>query len=340
MDHSRTIAHAFKRFSALSAFRSALPTAKQLAFPYVLPPSPKPALFTMNIFPPMLRVWRHFAVRSLGDDVDIVGFDCSATLDPRDFPGMRIQKFLNPRYAQKCDNFLHVISRERDVAWICDDDTFITSHAALDVVKRELAVPNTAVVTFEPRQWWEFEIEGRRTKPVGTYCMAMNRRIVSDKERLSFRPADGNNHPSPRREGPGRYDSFDKANETLLLKGYRCAIVDPAEAKACTINYEGLSSAVMLLAYFRTPGETVAFFDAPEKKKWSGNLLFRCLQGVISLHHIHAAAEKLAGKPLPVRSMPSLAELSRIRKDVEPFLREEFSFRKLDENNARLAAEL
>src|SRR5262245_23655207 len=127
MDHVKTIPNAFKRFSIISAVRTALPTLKQLTVPYVLPLSDKPALFTMNIFPPMLRVWHHFATRSLGNDVDIVGFDCSGTLKKRDFPGMRIQKFLNPRYAQKCDNFLHVISKNRDIAWICDDDTFITN---------------------------------------------------------------------------------------------------------------------------------------------------------------------------------------------------------------------
>lgn len=340
MDHVQTVPYAFKRFSILSAFRTGLPTLKHLLFPYVLPPGDTVPLFTMNIFPPMLRVWHHFAKRSLGNDVDMVAFDCSGTLKRRDFPGMKIQKFLNPRYAQKCDNFLHVISRNREIAWICDDDTFITSHAALDIVRREMAVPNTAAVSFEPRKWWEFEFDGKRTQPLGTYCLAMYRPIVSEKEHLSFRPANGNNHPSPLREGPGRYDSFDKANETLLLKGYRCAIVDPAEAKACTINYEGLSAAVMLLAYFRTPERTLAFFEAPEKKKWAGNMLFRCFQGMLSLIAIHAAAEKLTGRTIPVRSLPSQADLDRIRKDVEPFLRSDVSFRKVDENNARLAAEL
>ena len=341
MDHVKLVPYAFKRFSVLSALRTGLPTLRHLAFPTVLPPSDRVALFTMNIFPPMLRVWHHFTMRSIGNDVDVVAFDCSGTLNPRDFPGMTVQKFINPRYAQKCDNFLHVISRNRSIAWICDDDTFITSHAALDIVKREMAVPNTAAVSFEPRKWWEFDINGKRTPPLGTYCLALNRAIVSEKEHLSFRPADGNTHPSLIRNGAvGRFDSFDKANETLLKNGYRCHIVDAEEAKACTINYEGLSAAVMLLAYFKTPEQTCAFFEGPAKEKWSGNMLFRCFQGMLSLVAIRKAAEILEGRPIPVRSLPTMETLARIRKDVEPHLRSDCHFRKVDENNARLAAAL
>lgn len=341
MDHVKLVPYAFKRFSVLSALRTGLPTVKHLLLPRVLPASDRVALFTMNIFPPMLRVWHHFAMRSVGKDVDIVAFDCSGTLDPRDFPGITVQKFINPRYAQKCDNFLHVISRNRAVAWICDDDTFITSHTALDIVQREMAVPNTAAVSFEPRKWWEFEFDGKRQAPLGTYCLALNRSIVSEKEHLSFRPADGNPHPSLiHGRNVGRFDSFDKANETLLKKGYRCVIVDPEEAKACTINYEGLSAAVMLLAYFQRPEDTLAFFENPAKEKWRGNMLFRCFQGLLSLVAIRAAAEKLKGGAIPVRSMPSLEALTRIRKEVEPYLRNDCNFLKVDENNARLAAAL
>src|SRR5258708_963087 len=101
----------FKRFSVQMAFKTALPTLGYYMKRTPLPASRKPALFTMNILPPMMTVWHHCMRKYLGDRVDTVIFDCSGGLDPREFPGARVQKFLNFYAATKSQEFLDHIAK-------------------------------------------------------------------------------------------------------------------------------------------------------------------------------------------------------------------------------------
>src|SRR5438105_15853083 len=110
----------------------------------------------MNILPPMMTVWHHCARKYVGDAVDMVIFDCSGRLDPAEFPGARVQKFLNLYAATKSDEFLRHVARRRRIGWICDDDMFLLDAAAGDIVERELAVPNTASISCRPREWRHF----------------------------------------------------------------------------------------------------------------------------------------------------------------------------------------
>src|SRR3989344_4398915 len=87
--------YSFKRFSVVSALGTALPSALYSLRRPSLPQSPKTALFTMNILPPLFTVWWHFAKRAIGERADIVVFDCSGKLNEQEFPGVMIQKFVN-----------------------------------------------------------------------------------------------------------------------------------------------------------------------------------------------------------------------------------------------------
>ncbi len=340
-DYSTFLTDSFKLFSLKTAPRTALPTLRHFVFPHVLAKSDKPVLVTMNILPALMTVWHHFALRSIGDRADIVIFDCSGRLKQNDLPGTYVQPFLNLYAATKVDIALRSFAKNRRSVWICDDDVLLTGKESFDSMMRELQVPNTACVTMEPRDWWQFEMNGQRIAPAGTYCLAINRDIVCDKEHLSFKPTDGNEHPSLIPGRPvKRYDTFDKANEILLQKGYRCAAIDEMTRKNCTIGYDGLSGAVMLLYRFKTPDETMAYLEEPSNEAWGGTILFRVLNGMLAIDTLSEAAEKISGASQRPHALPSRSELQKLRQSREKFLREGLSFTLLDENREELFARL
>lgn len=321
--YHQLLQYAFKRFSVKTALRTALPTAlyyaARPAFPASAPSTQhragRPALCTMNILPPMMTVWYHCARKFLGDSVDIWIFDCSGKLDPKDFPGARVQKFLNFYAATKCDEFLYSIARNRRIGWICDDDIFLLSKKIVPILEREFAVPGTASVSFRPRNWWHFDIEGKTHEASSSYCTAIDRHIFCDKERLSLKPAEGNTHPSTTGKTVRRYDTFDKANEMLLTKGYRCAVLSPEERTECIAGFSGMSGGVMLLNYFTNAEQTLEYFRSAPEKRWSGNMLHGLLAAMLGISVIQELAEKISGKPSPLPSLPSRSALEKLRSD-------------------------
>jgi hypothetical protein len=337
--YDQLLPFAFKRFSVRSAVRTLLPTLGYYAQRPAQPASSKPALFTMNILPPMMTVWHHLARKALGDAVDITIFDCSGTLDPAELPGARVQKFLNLYAATKCDEFLRYIAKNRRIGWLCDDDIFLLSPKALTVLERELRDPRTASVSFRPRNWWTFNIDGKRIEPSGSYCLALNREIFWEKEHLSLAPADGNTHVESR-GGGRRYDTFDKANETLLRKGYRCAILPEAEREHCITGFSGMSGAVMLLSYFRTPEKTLRYYLDPPKKQWTGNVLPGTLHAMLAVCAIQECYVRLRGKPYPLPSLPPRAALEKIEREHRTYLHEGLDFTFMREAEERIKAAL
>lgn len=280
-----------------------------------LPPSDAMALCTMNILPPMMTVWYHFARRAVGDDTDIVIFDCSGKLKKKDFPGAMVLPFLNLYAATKCDEFLKNIARKRRIGWICDDDMFLLSSEAKAIVSRELSDPQTASVSFRPRDWWHFEIDGKKHEASSSYCIAYNREIFVDREHLSLAPREGNTHPDVYGKGKRRYDTADYANEMLLRKGYRCYVVPEEDRDKYVTGFSGMSGAVMLLNYFKTPEQTLDYFRlAPEEGWKSGTLLHGVLCAMLSVSHIQSLHTTLTGSPYPLPSLPSHSDLERLRE--------------------------
>ncbi len=326
----------FKKFSVLTATRTLLPTIGYYLNRKPLPKSDKPALFTMNILPPMMTVWYHCMQKHLGDRVDTVIFDCSGRLDPDEFPNARVQKFLNFYAATKSDEFLRNIARERRIGWLCDDDIFFTDKSAVDLVERELADPMTASVSFRPRTWWHMDIHGQHHWPSASYCIAYNREILINREHLSMAVAPGNPHPSDMGKPPNRYDTADKANEILLQKGYRCMIVPKEEETRYITGWGGMSGAVMLLWHFKNVEDTVKFFMDPPKEQWKGNVLYGTFAAMLAISTIQECYTKLKGTPYPMPSLPAPEELDVIRRSREPCLREGLSFKWIDEAGERL----
>ncbi|OGJ69193.1 hypothetical protein A3H22_02270 [Candidatus Peribacteria bacterium RIFCSPLOWO2_12_FULL_55_15] len=348
--YDRLLPYAFRRFSLLSARRTLVPTILYYGLSrlplthrereYILPPSYKPALFTMNILPPMATVWYHFVRKNLGDSVDAVIFDCSGRLNPENFPGARVQKFLNFYAATKSDEFLYHIAKNRRIGWLCDDDMFPMSPTMLTILEREFAVPNTASVSFRPRDWWHFVIDGKTHEVSSSYCTAINREIFVEKEHLSLQPADGNTHPSHIGKHLRRYDTFDKANEILLQRGYRCSVVPKEERDASLTGFSGMSGAVILLSYFRTPEETLDYYRSAPLERWSGNVLFGTLSSLLAICTIQELYTRLTGKAYALPSLPKRAELERIRENHRTQLRPDQSVTWFDTVADRLHASL
>lgn len=294
----------------------------------------------MNILPPMMTVWYHFAQKHLGDAVDITIFDCSGKLDASAFPKARVQKFLNFYASTKSDEFLRHVAQNRRIGWICDDDVFFMSHDAMNVLAKEFAVPNTASVSFRHRGWWHFEIEGKRYEASSSYCIAFDRDIVVNKEHLSLAPAEGNTHPAKTGKAVRRYDTGDLANEILLKKGYRCAIVPPEEQSRYIAAFSGMSGAVVLLDHFKTEEGILDYLLSPPLKQWEGNLLFGILSSLLAVKTIQELHHTLTGKEYPLPSLPSRSTLEKIRKDHEPYLRSDQSFAWIDDVSERLRSAL
>lgn len=334
-DYAQLLKYVFRANSIRFAFRTLLPSIGFCISKNTLPPSDKPALCTMNILPPMMTVWHHFARKNIGDRVDIVIFDCAGRLDPKEFPGALVLPFLNLYAATKGDIFIRSIARNRRIAWICDDDMFLMSPDCLPILKREFAVPKTASVSFRPREWWEFMINGKRYPVSSSYCTAFDREIFM-QENLSLAPADGNTHPGTLNKAPSRYDTFDKANEILLRKGYRCAIVPEEERERCVAEFSGLSGAVMLLHHFKTSEQTLDYFRTPPPEKWRSNLLFGVLSAMLSVCTIQELYTRLKGSPYPLPSLPKKEDLLKILEERKPFMRSDQTLEAVEKTSKRL----
>lgn len=331
--YHKLLRYAFKRFSVIKALRTGFPTLAYYARRPSFTAADKPALCTMNILPPMMTVWYHCAKKTIGDKIDMWIFDCSGELDPRDFPGARVQKFLNLYAATKCDEFLYSIARNRRIGWICDDDIFLLSPKIVPILEREFSVPGTASVSFRPRRW-HYTIGGKEYEASSSYCTAIDRRIFCEHERLSLRPAEGNMHAS--KAGPRRYDTFDEANETLLEKGYRCAVLPKEEREECIAGFSGMSGGVMLLRYFKTPEKTIEYFRSAPEERWGGNMLHGLLAAMLGISVIQELAEKISGKHYPLPSLPTRDALEKIRCDHAHLIRRPEALAWMEETCERL----
>lgn len=333
--YNQMLGFVFRRMSLRFALRTWWPTLKYSLTRPALPPSEKPVLCTMNILPSLMTVWYHFARKYIGDGADIVIFDCSGKLDPAEFPGARVLPFLNFYAATKCEECIRHMARRRRLVWLCDDDMFPLSAECLTALQREFAVPKTASVSFRPREWWAFKMGSTLIQPSSSYCIALDREIFM-REKLSLTPAGGNPHPGILNRPPRRYDTFDKANEILLQRGYRCAILPKEERERCVTGFSGVSGAVMLLHYFRSPKETLAYFRSAPAQNWEGNLLFGLVQAMLSVCAIQELFTALKGAPYPLPSLPRREDFLRIIEERKAFIRPDQTLDALEKTSKKL----
>ncbi len=340
MDYAKVLPTAQKVFSLRSVLRNGLPTIAYHLAARPLPPSEKITIFTCTIFPPLVAVWHHLVRKMFGDAVNTQIFDCSGTLDPALVPGAKVQRYINAMHPTKIDVFLKGSAGNRKLIWICDDDVFPVSNRALTVFAEEFGRPNTAMVSLRPRTHWNFDIGGKKEQPSGSYCLAIDRTIFIDREHLRAQPADGNMHLSVEGKPQKRYDTLDKANESLLQHGYRCAIPAAEIRDACVCGFNGTSIGALLLSYFRSPQDVVAYFDATTDAQWKGNALHRNFTALLAAQAVQDLFERITGKQYSLPTLPNRADLARIRKRTEPLLQGGRNYAHVDQAYERVLAAL
>lgn len=331
------IVHAFRAYSIRHALRTLLPTIKEQVWPTVLPANDRIALCSMTMHPLMATVWYHFAKKSVGDTMDIVIVDSSGALKESDVPGAIVLPYLNVYAATKAEHLLHTTTKHRTLVWLCDDDMFLNGTGYEQRIREEFAKPNTAALSFEPRPWWHFEIDGNEYEPSSTYALVLDRTIVTEKEKLSIKPTEGNTHPTHvAMPSPRRYDSFDKANETLLEKGYRCAVIPEQERRAFTMGFDSVSNGVALVTYCKSAEEVLTFFTKQPEKNWKGKTLHRILAGLLSLSYIRLMSEEIQGNKHAIATLPSHEDILDLAHKKEDLLTEGRTFAEVQRTGQKL----
>ncbi len=197
-------------------------------------------LFTCSIYPDLTRVWYHFARRYTDAScVRYVIYDCGSRLRKEHFPDALIVRYPNVDHGRKIDDCVRRVV-DTPLMFLSDDDSFILSDQTEPAAARALLDDErAAALSFKPREWWEFEIDGRRHPVMGSYSIVFKPEVIK-KESLSFRtrPTD---EPDIR-QGSGYYDTADYANRQLLLKGYRIIVPEKESRGEMVRSYSAVSS--------------------------------------------------------------------------------------------------
>lgn len=203
-------------------------------------------LFTCSIYPDLTRVWYHFARRYTDSShLRYVIYDCGSKLEAEHFPDALIVRYRNLDHGRKIDDCVRKVV-DTPLMFLSDDDAFLLSDRAEPLAAGALLDDErAAAVSFKPRGWWEFEIEGRRHPVMGSYSLVFKPEVIK-KEGLSFRTRP-TNEPDIR-EGSGYYDTADYANKQLLLKGYKIIVPEKETRGEMIRSYSAVSSAFVNFA--------------------------------------------------------------------------------------------
>jgi hypothetical protein len=234
-----------RRFNVFESLpRTAWPLMRTLAGFERLPDRATPVVLTFSVFEDFARVWHRFITKALGDKWQVVIGDSSGRMDARKFPGAKIIRVPNFLYhGRKIDLFLrHVIGGQP--VFLFDDDKYLLFDP-LPYLGR-LASPDVAAVSLCPRRWFQFEVNGVRHDPMGSFALLFKSGVFF-KEKLAFQsPKDALSSHKVFAEGskhqPG-YDTADYANEQLLLRGYRIE----TECHEGIIGFDGMTAPRLLL---------------------------------------------------------------------------------------------
>lgn len=201
--------------------------------------NPLTTVFTCSIYPDLTRVWYHFARRyAAAPEFTTLIYDCGSRLESEDFAGARLLRHRNLEHGRKID---HCIKRniKTETVFLTDDDAFLLHpQAAMQAIELLRTDPQRAVYSYKPRDWWNFEIDGKSYPVMGSYALFFKPDIVR-REKLSFR-TQRTTDPKIRR-GEGYYDTGDYLNEQLIRRGYEILTADK-ETRGHLRSYSAVSS--------------------------------------------------------------------------------------------------
>lgn len=219
-------------------------------------------IITFSIFPELTRLWYYFIEQSAdllvrhGFTLRFLIVDCSGKLDPRNFPSATIERFINDTHPHKLDFFFRRYIKS-GLVLISDDDCFIVDpqiilEAAKDLTKDE----RLAVISFFPRPDWWLTVDEKRSRPMGSYCLMVNRNIII-KEKLHFQSPKIINSYNNR-----IYDTADYMNEQLLKRGYKVSLPDEQKRSIGIGGFRG-SSIWKALEWGCSKNELMRYFSKP-----------------------------------------------------------------------------
>jgi hypothetical protein len=166
-------------------------------------------------------------------------YDCGGRLRREYFPGATIIRHRNTDHGTKIDHCLrnHVAT---PLMFLSDDDCFILGRDAEPFAADALlGRDRAAALSYKPRGWWEWSLDGRSHPVMGSYSLVFKPSVVA-REGLSFRTRATTD---PRvRQGTGYYDTADYANEVLLTRGYEVVVPGPEMRHRLVQSYSAVSS--------------------------------------------------------------------------------------------------
>ena len=326
-----------KQYSLKQAWRLALPTLLYRCCSKPLEPSEKIALFTTTIFPELAVVWHHCVRRTLGDQVDTVILDSSARLDASLLPGVEVHGYWNTSNAAKIHAFLGHSASKRRLTWICDDDVFPVDTGIIQHTQQAFADPKTATLSFRPRTWWHFDLDGKTYEPSGSYCLVLNRDIFIDQEHLDPFPRDGNTHVCHLADRKlKRFDTLDYANEQLLQRGYTCAIAEEEKRDTFFTGFDGTSIAAFMRPYFANIDALLAYLRDPDDDAWRGNVLPRIVNALLAACVVRELYQELTDRPWVLSTLPERSILEELAEEKEGLLTEGRTFEEVKRVEERL----
>jgi hypothetical protein len=219
-------------------------------------------IITFSIFPELTRLWYYFmekAVKALngeGFTTRLLIIDCSGKLNPGKFPSAVVEKYINDTHPRKLDFFFKRYIKSKLVLVSDDDCFFLDSRVAVEAANNMNDDEKLAVCSFFPRPDWWLTINDQRIRPMGSYCLMINRDIII-KEKLSFQ--------SPKLVNPynnGIYDTADYMNEQLLKRGYRINLPNGQKRSDGIGGFRG-SSICKALEWGCSKDELIRYFSKP-----------------------------------------------------------------------------
>jgi hypothetical protein len=219
-------------------------------------------IITFSIFPELTRLWYYFIERSAdllirhGFTLRFLIVDCSGKLHPRNFPAATIERFINDTHPHKLDVFFRRYIKS-GLVLISDDDCFISDpHTILEAARDLTKDEGLAVISFFPRPDWWLTVNNQRIRPMGSYCLMVNRGTII-KEKLHFQ--------SPKIINPYNnrfYDTADYMNEQLLKRGYKVGLPDEQKRSIGIGGFRG-SSISKALEWGCSKNELTKYFSKP-----------------------------------------------------------------------------
>lgn len=199
---------------------------------------------TCSVIPQLSGLWARLMHRAIPGSPNIWVADCSGGFRPAHALGapIRIRPMINYQHGVKVDLLMYQAC-SAPFTIVSDDDVFWLNPTPWEWAREAFAAdPRLAVVSFVPRERFQWDIDGLDHEPMGSYCLII-RRDLWIREGLSLR---GVPKPAPSRNKSyrGFYDTGDFANVELIKRGYRVAIA-PQEIRRNFVVYKNISTALL-----------------------------------------------------------------------------------------------